>query len=119
MTNVLNEKPEDPKAYILKLLQQIQKKGQSSDPHDKSLYDFQQQFLQEEDFEAIFDSYDVLGMQVVPKAYIYHALKIVGVEDAEAVVQERYAELLDEDTINKVSFVFVLETEHKRLGFQN
>ena len=73
----------------------------------------------EEDFEAIFDSYDVLGMQVVPKNYIYHALKMVGVENAEEVVNERYSELMDEDTINKVSFVFVLETEHKRQGFQN
>ena len=57
-------------------------------------------------------------MQVVPKNYIYHALKMVGVENAEEVVNERYSELMDEDTINKVSFVFVLETEHKRLGFQ-
>ena len=53
-------------------------------------------------------------MQVVPKEYLYHALKMVGVEDAEKVVEERYSELMDEDTINKVSFVFVLETEHRR-----
>ena len=53
-------------------------------------------------------------MQVVPKAYLYHALKMVGVEDSEEVVEARYSELMDEDTINKVSFVFVLETEHKR-----
>ena len=75
--------------------------------------------MQEEDFEAIFDSYDVLGSQVIPKAYLYHALKMVGVEDAEEVVQSRYEELIEDDNINKVSFVFVLETEHKRLGFQN
>ena len=48
---------------------------------------------------------------------MYHALKMVGVEDSEAVVNERYLELIEEDTINKVSFVFVLETEHRRLGF--
>ena len=53
-------------------------------------------------------------MQVVPKEYLYHALKMVGVEDAEELVSTRYSELMDEDTINKVSFVFVLETEHKR-----
>ena len=44
---------------------------------------------------------------------------MVGVEDAEEVVQSRYEELIEDDNINKVSFVFVLETEHKRLGFQN
>ena len=50
---------------------------------------------------------------------MFHALKMVGVEDAEEVVQSRYEELIEDDNINKVSFVFVLETEHKRLGFQN
>ena len=58
-------------------------------------------------------------MQVIPKAYLCHALKMVGVEDSEAVINERYLELMDEETINKVSFIFVLETEHKRLGFQS
>ena len=44
---------------------------------------------------------------------------MVGVEDAEEVVKARYEELIEDDYINKVSFCFVLETEHKRLGFQN
>ena len=56
---------------------------------------------------------------MIPKSYLYHALQMVGVENAEALVQERYEELVEDDTINKVSFVFVLETEHRRQGFQN
>ena len=60
MTNILNEKPADPKAAILKMLQSIKKDLKWWDPHDNSLYQFQSTFLTTEDFEAIFDSYDVL-----------------------------------------------------------
>ena len=61
MTNILSEKPADPKAAILKMLTSIQRKQfNQTDPHNNSLYQFQSQFLTTEDFEAIFDSYDVL-----------------------------------------------------------
>ena len=50
---------------------------------------------------------------------MYHALKIVGVDQAEEIIQSRYANMLEDDTINKVSFVFILEQEHRRNGFLN
>ena len=90
-----------------------------SDPHNKQIYEFKHQVLSQEDFESIFDSYDVLNIQQIPKSYLHHALKIVGVDQAEEIINQRYADLMEDDTINKVSFVFVLETEHKRLGFLN
>ena len=40
---------------------------------------------------------------------MYHALKVVGVEQAEQIIAERYQNMLEDDTINKVSFVFILE----------
>lgn len=70
-----------------------------------------------EDFEAIFDSYDVLGVQTVPVMYLEHALRMVGVDNAKQVLQERYSEITVEESVNKVSFVFVLNEEHKRAGF--
>ena len=120
MTNILNEKPADPKAAILKMLQSIQRKQfNKTDPHNNSLYQFQSQFLATEDFEAIFDSYDVLQIQQIPVAYLSHALKIVGVDQADDIIKSRYASMLEDDTINKVSFVFILEQEHRRSGFLN
>ena len=120
MTNLLNEKPDKPKEAVLQMLQAVQKKNyQIKDPHNKQLYEFKHQFLQQEDFESIFDSYDVLNIQQIPKSYLAHALKIVGVDQAEKVIAERYSDLVEDDTINKVSFVFVLDQEHKRLGFLN
>ena len=120
MTNILHEKPVDPKAEVLKMLQTIQKKNfAKQDPHNKQLYQFQNQFLNQRDFESIFDSYDVLGIQQIPKSYLAHALRVVGVDQADKIIEERYSDLVEDDTINKVSFVFVLEQEHKRLGFLN
>ena len=84
---------------------------------NKNIYKFSEQFLKLEDFEAIFDSYDVLGVQTVPVKYLEHALKMVGIENAGAILRDRYSEILAEDTVNKVSFVFVLSEEHKRSGF--
>ena len=70
-----------------------------------------------EDFEAIFESYDVLGIQTVSVMYLEHALKMVGIENAREILMERYSEIMEEETVNKVSFVFVLAEEHKRAGF--
>ena len=63
MTNLLNEKPANPKDSVLKMLESLKKKDFSRvDPHNKQLYQFESQFLQQEDFESIFDSYDVLNI---------------------------------------------------------
>ena len=41
MTNLLNEKPADPKAAVLKMLKSMQRKNFSAvDPHNKQLYEF-------------------------------------------------------------------------------
>ena len=44
-------------------------------------------------------------------------MKVVGIEDSEKVLQERYPELVNDETVNKVTFVYVLEEEHKRVGY--
>lgn len=87
------------------------------DPFNKNTFQFAEPYLQQEDFEAIFDSFDVLGIQTIPVKYLEQGLKVVGVENAKEILEERYEELVSEGNINKVSFVFVLQTEHKRQGF--
>ncbi len=46
--------------------------------------------MQQEDFLTIFESYDVLGIQTVPVAYLEQAYQVVGVEDAKEVLNDRY-----------------------------
>ena len=54
-----------------------------------------EQFLQQEDFEAIFESMDVLETGAIPKSYLEHALSVVGVKEVSSVLAERYAKLID------------------------
>ena len=121
LTNFLHKKPEDPKAAVLEYLQGIKKVDASkNDPHNLNIYEMQEQFLQEEDFEAIFESMDVLETGAIPKSYLEHALSVVGVKDVSTVLAQRYSKIIDEEeTVNKVSFVFILSSEHKRLGYNN
>ena len=61
----------------------------------------------------------MLQIQQIPVNYLEHALKLVGVDLAREIIEERYENMLEDDTINKVSFVFILEQEHRRNGFLN
>ena len=118
LTNILHTRPPNAKMYIVQCLKNIQRLPQQDDPLSKQLYNFPEgPFLATEDFEAIFDAYDVLNIQTVPISYLTQALAAVGVENGEQIIKERYPELAQEDYINKVTFVYVLEEEHRRLGF--
>ena len=44
-------------------------------------------------------------------------MKVCGVVRAAEIIEQRYPELVKEESINKVTFVYVLEEEHKRLGY--
>ena len=44
-------------------------------------------------------------------------MSVVGVENGRQILKERYLELVNEETVNKVTFVYVLEEEHKRIGY--
>ena len=44
-------------------------------------------------------------------------MKVVGIENGASIIRDRYPELVNEESINKVTFVYVLEEEHKRVGF--
>ena len=122
LTRILDERPHDAKSHIVEYLKTVQK-HQSNDIHCQKLYQFQDQegnidtYLTQEDFEAIFDSYDILNIQSVPLSYLCQALKVVGVENAQQILLDRYPELCKEEYVNKVSFVFVLQEEHNRLGY--
>ena len=42
---------------------------------------------------------------------------VVGIIDGAKILVERYPEVLQEETCNKVTFVYVLEEEHNKLGY--
>ena len=116
LTYIVNSKPDNINEAIAEMLTEV-KKGVPADQFSRKIYEFPEQFLSTEEFEAIFDSYDVLQINTVPKAYLVQALKVCGVVQAEKILQERYPELAKEESVNKVTFVYVLEEEHRRVGF--
>ena len=42
---------------------------------------------------------------------------MVGGEDNDAILKKRYHDVVQDGTVNKVTFVFILQEEHRRLGF--
>ena len=75
LTRILDERPQDARYNIIEYLKTV-KKVPSNDPYCQKVYQFQDQkgtsdsYLTQEDFESIFDSYDVLGIQSVPLSYL-------------------------------------------------
>ena len=69
LTQILHNRPPNAREYIVECLSKL-KTMKSDDPHSNELYQLEFPFLGTEDFEAIFESYDVLGIQTVPIAYL-------------------------------------------------
>merc|ERR1711957_189016 len=98
ITTMLHKRPmEDPKQYVLETLKSIQvmseRERKSDDPLNKNIYRFMKPFLTREDFEAMFDAYDVLDVRAVPLKFLEHAMEQVGVKCPQDVIKQRYAEL--------------------------
>ena len=98
MTTMLHKRPmEDPKQYVLETLKSIQvmseRERKQDDPVNKNIYRFMKPFLTREDFEAMFDAYDVLDVRAVPLRFLEHAMEQVGVMSPKDVIKARYSEL--------------------------
>ena len=102
LTRILDERPENAKHHIIGYLESV-KKMDTKDPFCQKVYQFQDEkngidnYLVQEDFESVFDSYDVLGIQSVPISYLCQALTVVGVENAQEILMTRYPELCKEE----------------------
>ena len=98
MTTMLHKRPmEDPKQYVLETLKSIQvlseRERKQDDPLNKNIYRFMKPFLTQEDFEAMFDAYDVLDVRAVPLKFLEQAMEQVAVKCAKDVIKQRYEEL--------------------------
>ncbi|CDW77706.1 tpr domain containing protein [Stylonychia lemnae] len=76
LTNILHHRPQNAKQFIIQCLQNV-KVVRPDDPHSNQIYEMKEPFLLTEDFEAIFESYDVLGIQTVPIAYLIQGINIL------------------------------------------
>mmetsp|Transcript_17899 Transcript_17899/g.20673 ORF Transcript_17899/g.20673 Transcript_17899/m.20673 type:complete len:91 (+) Transcript_17899:250-522(+) len=81
------------------------------------IWDIGTTYLDPTDFETLFDTYDVLHLHNISVKYLIDALDFCGVPDASKVIAEKYPEVMEEGTVNKVTFLYIIEEEHRGLGF--
>ena len=70
-----------------------------------SKWKFTNEILTTEDYESMFDTYDIMGLQTIPRKFLANALKAAGKPDPEKIVQEKIG---DDDFVNKVSFLYIM-----------
>ena len=128
LTRILYERPDDAKERIVQMLKTVHK-VQNKDSNSQRVYQILEQpehkpngepidqFLGPDDFESLFDSYDILGIQSVSLKYLAQAMQVVGIQEPEKILAERYPEICKDEYVNKVSFVYILQEEHNKLGF--
>jgi len=61
----------------------------------------------------MFSAYDIMNLHYIPVGYLIDGLRAIGVPDAEGLVKSRYKEVIEEGQVNKVTFLYVMEEEHK------
>ena len=59
-----------------------------------------------------------MNLHHIPIAYLIDALSACGVPEAEKLVNEKYKDSVEEGFVNKVTFLYILEDEHRRFGFK-
>ena len=54
-----------------------------------------------------------MNLHYIPVAYLIDGLKAIGVPNPEELVKIKYKEVVEEGQVNKVTFLYVMEEEHK------
>ena len=116
LVNILTTRPKDVKETIISLLKNVKKKKISPNS-DEVIWDFGSNYLDTSDFEALFDTYDVLNVHHIPVSYMIDVLGVCGVPDARKLIETKYPEILEEGHVNKVTFLYIIEEEHRGSGF--
>jgi hypothetical protein len=123
LTHIVHEKPEDVKKFMVQLLKKAKK---DENGHCRLLSDF----IKKDDYDAMFDSYDILNLKAIPFCYLlqgkflfcfclilHQALEVIGVPDPEFVMEQKYPEVKPDSTIGKKQFVTILSREQRRYGY--
>lgn len=95
LTNIIIEKPANVKEYIAEQLKAVKKRQIGDKPSD-FIWEFPSQILTQEDFEAMFNAYDIMNLHYIPTSYLIDGLNSIGVPDAEQLVKTKYMDSIEE-----------------------
>jgi Ca2+-binding EF-hand superfamily protein len=102
--------PDNPKAHILDQLKRMLYYREKSDMQQPKLFT-------NEEFELMFETYDLGQDGYVPYFAMVQALEAVGVSSPVEVLTQDFAELNVESKISRPKFVQVLMTEFTKRGY--
>lgn len=110
LTQIVNDRPEDVKKHLAEQLEKILYYKKNPSLQEPS-------FFNSEDFENMFDAYDIVGDGMVDYECLVQALKVAGVKDAEEALNKDFAQVRKNSHISKPQFTLILNTEFAKRGY--
>lgn len=112
LTQIIHDKPADVKKHLceqLTLIKNLEK--------EKNLQEIK--YFTSEDFDTMFDSYDLAGENSVNYYCLLQALRVAGVKDPETALKEDFSMIKEDDSISRTQFSQVMLLEFGKRGYSN
>lgn len=110
LTQIVNDRPENVKGHLAEQLEKILYYKKNPSLQEPS-------FFTSEDFENMFDAYDIVGDGMVDYECLVQALKVAGVKDPEEALNKDFAQIRKNSHISKPQFTLILNTEFMKRGY--
>jgi Ca2+-binding EF-hand superfamily protein len=110
LTNVINDRPEDVKKHLIAQLEKILYLRKNPSMQESS-------YFTSEDFELMFDSYDIVGEGYVDYACLVQALQVAGVKNPEEILAKDFPQVRTSSHISKPQFALILNQGFQKAGY--
>jgi Ca2+-binding EF-hand superfamily protein len=106
LTQLIHDRPADIKNHLIMQLSEIH--------YNKGM---QSNYFTSEDFENMFDAYDIAGEGHVDYNCLVQALQIAGVKHPEGVLEANFPHIKSDSLVNRPQFAQILTSEFKNHGY--
>ncbi|CAG9333108.1 unnamed protein product [Blepharisma stoltei] len=110
LTQVIHDKPENVKSHILQQLTKLRYFREHPNMQEP-------RYFTNEEFETMFEAYDIAGENSLPYQCLVQALTISGIVNPEEALREDFPELTEELKVSRPKFVQVMMQEFIKRGF--
>ena len=110
LTRIIHDKPKNVKQHIIEQLIELKKQEKDSNL-------IPAQYLNSEDFETMFDAYDIAGEGNVNYSVLVHALSVAGVADPQEAVAQDFPEVKPSSLIGRAQFSHIMVAEFNKRGY--
>ena len=110
LTQIVNDRPGDVKKHLAEQLEKILYYRKNPSLQEPS-------YFTSEDFENMFDAYDIVGEGVVDFECLVQALRVAGIRDPEEALSKDFAQVRHNSHISKPQFTMILNAEFGKRGY--